>query len=135
MNQSGLTLAETLVVMAVMAVGWFALLPSLDPGGSDQDFVVRVNRLLIEAQKQAIQSGQAQQIVFPLPGDLLQWEEVSEKLPARLSSLKLNGSPLHSRPAGFRVYPSGHMDELQFRLINGESFFSRPLTARIFRPE
>lgn len=133
MNQSGLTLAEILVVMAIMAAGWFALLPSLDPSGPDQDFTTRVNSLLLKAQKQALESGQSQRITFPSSKDALQWEKSRESLPAGLSSLKLNSSTVHSRPASFRIYPTGHMDELQFMLLNGERFFSRPLSAEIFR--
>jgi len=132
LKQNGLTLAELLIVLLIIGLGWFSLLPRLDLVGSgDQDNIKNINTLLTLAGEKAREINTFQSI-FLIPGqNYLEWEQRRYELPATLSSAEINGHRTTGQKSAFTVYPAGHMDELNIFLVNGKQLRSRPLLREI----
>ncbi|MDZ7762791.1 MAG: hypothetical protein U5L00_21390 [Desulfovermiculus sp.] len=136
MRASGLTLIELLLVLGIIGLGWFTLLPKLDgvPMGPEAR-LDKVNTLLFQAGQEALQSHARQRITLTLGSTEVRWKEQEARLPAPISRVHINGRQAAGTRPGFAVYPTGHMDELNLRLQDGELLQSRPLARELrFRP-
>lgn len=124
----GMTLIELLLVLLIIGLGWFSLVPNLDLNtAAEQDNLKQVNDLLLQAGQQAVRSNTLQAITCTLGEEALHWKSQTAKLPAPLSRAEINGKQATGTKAVFRVYPTGHMDELSLRLSGGKHLQSRPL--------
>lgn len=136
---AGLTLVELLIVLFIVGLGWFTLLPRLDPtrpSGSNVP-LHEMNVFLDQVRVAAVQVGRLQVIRLDPATGALSWNESTHRLPHPPSRCILNDSPCPHPAARFRVYPQGHMDRLQLDFISGERWATADLDARLvneFRP-
>ncbi len=132
MKEKGLTLAELLIVLLIIGLGWFTLLPRLDLSVSgSQDNISNINTLLAQAGEKAAATGTFQKI-YLIPGlNYVEWKQRRFELPSPLSSGEINGQRATREKFAFVVYPSGHMDELNLFLANGKQLRSIPLLREI----
>lgn len=110
----GLTIVELLIVLFIVGLGWFTLLPRLDPtrpSGPDAP-LHEMNAFLAQAANAAVQAGRFQLIQLdPVSGGLT-WNDASHSIPSPPSRCTLNGSPCPRPSTPVRIYPQGHMDRL-----------------------
>jgi prepilin-type N-terminal cleavage/methylation domain-containing protein len=134
-GQSGLTLIELMVVMMIFALGWFALLPALNPQTEDASVTElnAVNSMLSKARLEAMSGNGIQRLMIQLRGVSVAWGSQTETLPSAVSDCQVNGKTRRDQWISFRIYPSGVMDELRLSLGNGVILAGAPLTASLSR--
>lgn len=138
-SSAGLTLVELLIVLFIVGLGWFTLLPRLDPtrpaGGNAP--LHEMNVFLDQVRDAAVQGGRFQVIRLDPATGVLAWNETTHSLPHPPGRCILNDSPCPHPAAHFRVYPQGHMDRLQLDFTSGERWTTADLDVRLtneFRP-
>jgi hypothetical protein len=138
-NTAGLTLVELLIVLFIVGLGWFTLLPRLDPtrpSGSSAP-LHEMNVFLNQARIAAVQTGRFQVIrLDPVSGGL-SWNDATHSMPHPSGRCTLNDFPCPHPATHFRVYPQGHMDRLRLDFTNGERWVTADLDARLvteYRP-
>ncbi len=130
MRERGHTLVELLLVLFIVGLGWFTLLPRLDPSSREGELDT-INTMLHRAGKRAVDTYAVQRVRL-FPGrDYLEWEQDRFPLPAVLSGGEINGRRMTGQESSFALYPSGHMDEVNLLLTSGERLRSRPLMREI----
>ncbi|WP_031386766.1 MULTISPECIES: Tfp pilus assembly protein FimT/FimU [Desulfonatronum] len=138
-SNAGLTLVELLIVLFIVGLGWFTLLPRLDPtrpSGSNAP-LHEVNVFLAQVRSTAIETGRFQAIRLDPTSGVLSWNEATHRLPTPPGRCVLNDSPCPHPAAHFRVYPQGHMDRLRLDFSSGERWTTADLDVRLineFRP-
>lgn len=134
-GQRGLTLIELIVVMMIFALGWFALLPTLNPQEEDPSVTElnAVNAMLNKARLEAMSGGGIQRLKIQHRGVSVAWGKQTEPLPSSVSDCQVNGETRRDHWILFRIYPSGVMDELRLSLGNGVILAGAPLTASLSR--
>lgn len=133
-HESGLTLIELLVVLLIVALGWFTLLPRLDPTApaSARDRpLAEVNELLARAGTEALNQGRFQELLLERQAGRLIWREESVRLPSGVAECRINNQPCPAREAVFRLYAHGGMDSLELVLFSGERWSSADLASHL----
>lgn len=127
---TGFTLLELLVVMAILALGWFSFLPSLNLADEDaaKGPYHELNLLVEEARRKAVADYRTQVLELTLGGADVRWEGRSAPLPEELSACTVNGRRYRGLVYPFRVYKTGTMDYVQMTMLSGERVASKPLT-------
>lgn len=127
-----MTLIELLLVLLIIGLGWFTLLPKLDLGTpGEQDNLKQVNDLLFHAGLEAVRNHALQTVSCTLGQQEMHWKGQTASLPAPLSKLEINGEQATGTKAVFRIYPTGHMDQLSLRLSGGKQLRSQPLARKL----
>jgi prepilin-type N-terminal cleavage/methylation domain-containing protein len=137
-HQSGLTMMELLVVLLIVGMGWFSLLPRLDPtnpSASRNKPLAEVNELLDQAAAAALFQGRFQQLHLERHPDRLGWGEQIVQLPSTVAECRINDNPCPEGEALFRVYAHGLMDRLALALFSGERWASADLAARLVQAD
>lgn len=132
--QSGLTLIELLAVLLIVALGWFTLLPRLDPAdpaASRDRPLAEMNELLAQAARAALAQGRFQEALLDRRLGVVEWGEKSIRLPSAVAECRINDQPCPAHEARFRVYAHGCMDKLALSLFSGERWVSADLSARM----
>jgi len=125
---------ELLTVLLIVALGWFTLLPRLDP--TDRSLtrdkpLAEVNDLLARAGAAALSCGRFQELrVERQPGRLV-WGEEAVRLPSGIAECRVNNTPCPAGGAVFRVYAHGCMDRLVLALFSGERWTTADLSSRL----
>lgn len=133
-TQAGLTLVELLVVLAIVALGWFTLLPRLDPtdASSAKDKpLAEVNQMLARAGAAALTHGRFQELSIEGRQGRLVWGEEAIRLPSPVAECRINAESCLVPEAIFRAYPHGGMDRLDLALFSGERWTSADLATRL----
>lgn len=136
--QSGLTLIELMAVLLIVSLGWFTLLPRLDPAGPSaarDKPLPEMNELLAEAAKAALATGRFQEVLLDRRTGFIEWGDTRVSLPSAVAECRINDQPCPPHEAHLRVYAHGFMDRLVLTLFSGESWISADLTARMIQPE
>jgi hypothetical protein len=136
---AGLTLVELLIVLFIVGLGWFTLLPRLDPtrpSGSNAP-LHEVNVFLDQVRNAAVETGRFQVIRLDTASGGLSWNEATHRMPNPPGRCVLNEIPCPHPFSHFRIYPQGHMDRLLFSFTDGERWTTADLDARLineYRP-
>ncbi|MDY7000886.1 MAG: type II secretion system protein [Thermodesulfobacteriota bacterium] len=120
-NRSGMTLMEILVVLVIIAMGWFAFMPALDVGGRfrEADRLEDLNKFMETVRTAAFKKCAIQKIQVVLGEDSLTWNEEKISLPGGVSRCLINGENPGGLTFDFNMYPAGVMDEVRLVLLNG----------------
>lgn len=138
LKQAGLTLIELLVVLLIVALGWFTLLPRLDPmnpSASQDRPLAEVNDLLARAGSAALAQGRFQELRLERQAGRLLWGGEGVRLPSAVAECRINDEPCPATEAVFRVYAHGGMDGLMIALFSGERWISAELAARLVQAD
>lgn len=130
-TRRGLTLIEILVVMAVVAMGWFMLLPRLDVARSGDAFtrtLDAVNVQLDAVREAALRDGLPQTVEVALGEDTLRWRDTEMTLPETVSRMLVNGENPGGLRMVFHIHPCGITDEVRVVLGNGAALKITPLS-------
>ena len=129
----GLTLVELLIVLFIVSLGWFTLLPRLDPTGpaKGSEPLIEINAFLDHIRHAAVQTGRFQVIRLDLASGGMTWNEASRGLPQPVTHCTLNGSPCPRPVTHLRIYPQGHMDRLQLHFADRGQWTTADLDARL----
>lgn len=129
----GLTLVELLIVLLIVSLGWFTLLPRLDPTRPDQaqQPMQAMNAFLAQVADAAFAQGRLQPLRLDPRQSRLSWNEKSHDLPAAVNGCTINSRPCPSRNVLLRVFPGGYMDNLELRFSTGEHWVSADLAVRM----
>lgn len=130
---SGLTLVELLIVLLIVSLGWFTLLPRLDPTrpGRAQQPVQAMNDFLAQVEDAAFVQGRLQPVRLDPRVGQLNWNDKSHDLPGPVSGCTINTRPCPHRDVLLRVFPGGYMDNLELRFSTGEHWISADLAVRM----
>ena len=118
----GMTLVEILVVLVIIAMGWFAFMPALDVGGrgsGETDRIKTLNEFMDGVRKAAFERYAIQKIQVVLGEDYLTWDKKKVSLPGAVSRCLVNGQNPGGLAFSFNMYPAGVMDEVRLVLLNG----------------
>ncbi|TVQ97920.1 MAG: hypothetical protein EA399_11880 [Desulfovibrionales bacterium] len=129
----GLTMVELLIVLFIVSLGWFTLLPRLDPTrpSARETPLHQVNTLLAQAHDAALQTGVFQTIRLDPVSGALSWNETVQRMPHPPSRCLVNGAPCPHPLSEFRIYPQGHMDRLELHFPGGERWTTMDLATRL----
>jgi len=116
-----MTLMEILVVLVIIAMGWFAFMPALDVGGrvKETDPLEGLNEFMETVRTAAFRECAVQKIQIVLGEDFLAWGEEEVPLPGGVSRCLINGESPGGLVFDFKMYPAGVMDEVRLVLLNG----------------
>jgi len=116
-----MTLIEILVVLVIVAMGWFAFIPSLDVGGraGEKDRIEAINEFMETVRTAAFKECAVQKIEVVLGEDFLAWGKEKVSLPGGVSRCLVNGENPGGLVFDFKMYPEGVMDEVRLVLLNG----------------
>lgn len=131
-GQTGLTLVELLIVLFIVGLGWFTLLPRLDPAvpGREQAPLHEMNMFWEQVRQTALRTGRFQMVRVDHPHGRLSWGDTIHHLPSPVAQCTVNTDPCASPAALVRVYPQGYMDRLQLRFSSGEQWATDDLDVR-----
>lgn len=117
----GLTIVELLIVLFIVGLGWFTLLPRLDPTrpSGPEAPLHAMNVFLAQAAETAAQTGRSQVVHLDLVFGGLTWNDATHHMPSPPSHCILNGSPCPHPSTSVRIYPQGHMDRLRLDFSGG----------------
>lgn len=133
----GLTLLEVLVVLSIVAIGWFTLLPSLDMNVTSATFDTELddaNQLLLQARTRAMSTCTIQEVRLKAASSRIAWGDREADLPSMVSNIHVNGERHPARRNfAFRIYPSGSMDEVEIDLSNGDELQGDVLNVSLYQ--
>ncbi len=132
-GEAGLTLVELLIVLFIISLGWFSLLPRLDPTGPGRaDTPLHaMNTFLEQVRHAALLSGRFQEVRVDQLEGRLAWGETFHRLPMAVTRCTINAQPC-SRPGAFvRIYPPGYMDRFDLTFPDGMQWATRDLDVRL----
>lgn len=138
LDASGLTLMELLVVLLIVAMGWFTLMPRLDPtdpAAAESRPLLEVNALLARAAETACSSGRFQELRLERHTGRMIWGEEAVRLPTAVAECRVNEAPCSEADTTFRIYAHGWMDRLALGMYSGERWISADFTARLSRAD
>ena len=135
---SGLTLMELLVVLLVVAMGWFTLLPRLDPtdpAAAQDRPLLEVNELLARAADAARSSSRFQEVRLQRHLGRMTWGENVVRLPSAVAECRINDAPCSETETTLRIYAHGWMDRITLGLYSGERWTSADLATRLIQAD
>ena len=132
-NNAGLTLVELLIVLFIVGLGWFTLLPRLDPTASPgrAEPLHQANAFLERVRHAAVQTGRFQEIRLDLASGALDWNGAALGLPNPVTRCTLNGATCPHPVVQVRIYPQGHMDQLHLQFAHREQWATAELDVRL----
>ena len=136
-GQAGLTLVELLIVLFIVSLGWFALLPRLDPTGPRREHAPlhEMNEFLDQVRQEAFVSGRFQEIRVDHLQGRFTWNDSSQDLHQPVTRCTINESPCPRSETIVRVYPGGYMDHLVLLLADGKQWKASELDVRVLVSE
>jgi hypothetical protein len=132
-NPPGLTLVELLVVLFIVGLGWFSLLPRLDPTNqaNSDDPLTEMNTILNQVRHKAFVTGRFQEVrIDHLQGRLF-WNEESLRFRSPIARCTINTVPCQRPASNIRIYPPGYMDQLDLVFASGERWTTMDLDVRM----
>ncbi|GAB6059200.1 prepilin-type N-terminal cleavage/methylation domain-containing protein [Desulfonatronum parangueonense] len=136
-RQTGLTLIELLIVLLIVSLGWFTLLPRLDPTAPRRADAPlhELNVFLDQVRHAAFFSGRFQEVRLDHVQGRFVWNEASHRMHQPVTRCTINAAPCPRTEALLRIYPAGYMDPLVLVFANGEQWRTSELDVRLLASE